>query len=504
MRRFSQSAGMAGASSLDRSYKRAVEILHARRRPGRPSAASVSDASQHHEPTPNQGTPDLRGTPSLVGMKDWLNRIGHSTADIDNLNVVHVAGTKGKGSTCAFVESFLRTFGKRTGFPKKTGLYTSPHLTYPEERIRINFQPIGRDLFAKYFFEVWEKIGPDDKREAPANIPRYLQLFALVSFHAFIREGVEAAVIETHHGGEYDATNFIEHPVATVVTTLGMDHVKQLGPTIKNIAWHKAGIFKPGALAISPPQDPSAAEVLRTRAAEKGVELLFAESDPSLPANAPQLNPEVQRINGSVALAAARHFIETKAPRDSLPLSSADIVEAVNQFSWPGRFQLVVDERMRWYLDGAHNEISINKAAQWFMDGSNNQRTSPSVKRSLIFSQISEQRDSTVVLEQLATILKSVRIDDAIFTLYSPDHDYDAGTGSKPRKSDSQEIFGNIWKNIHSNCKVHYEKDVRSAMDLAKRIGAEADQVHTLVTGSQHLVGGALHYLHLAPPPRPG
>ena len=74
------------------------------------------------------------------------------------LNIVHVAGTKGKGSTCAFAESFLRAHGRRMGFPRRTGLYTSPHLTDPRERIRLDFEPLPRDLFAKYFFEVYDTL----------------------------------------------------------------------------------------------------------------------------------------------------------------------------------------------------------------------------------------------------------------------------------------------------------------------------------------------------------
>ncbi len=293
------------------------------------------------------------------------------TADIDNLNIVHVAGTKGKGSTCAFIESFLRAFGARTGFPRKTGLYTSPHLIYPEERIRINFQPISRDLFTKYFFEVWDALSKGDGSSQAS--PRYLQLIALVSFHAFISEGVEAAVFETHHGGEYDATNVIEHPIVTVVTTLGMDHVKQLGPTIENIAWHKAGIFKSGSRAISSPQKPSAADVLRQRASEKGISVQFVDKDPSLPADVVQLKPDVQRTNCSVALAAARSFLDKKYANETVSLSSLDIHRGIDQFSWPGRFQLLREGSNNWYLDGAHNEMSVTKAAEWFIDSSQGQ-----------------------------------------------------------------------------------------------------------------------------------
>ena len=92
--------------------------------------------------------------------------------------------------------------------------------------IRVNFKTLPRCDFAKYFFEVWDVL-----HDAP---PRYLQLFAILAIHIFIREGVGAAVIETHHGGEYDATNVIEGPIATVITPIGMDHAKQLGPTIKS------------------------------------------------------------------------------------------------------------------------------------------------------------------------------------------------------------------------------------------------------------------------------
>ena len=220
---------------------------------------------------------------------------------------------------------------------------------------------------------MWDALSKDLER-----LPRYLQLFALVSFHAFIKEGVHVAIYETHHGGEYDATNVIEHPVATVITALGMDHVQQLGPTIENIAWHKSGIFKHGAHALSSPQDASAAEVLRCRAAEKGVRFQFVENDPDLPADAPQLKPDVQRMNCSVAIAAVRYFLEDKATKDTskdIPQpSSWDVLQGISQFSWPGRFQTIVEGGFSWFLDSAHNEMSVSKAAEWFIESSQGER----------------------------------------------------------------------------------------------------------------------------------
>lgn len=288
-------------------------------------------------------------------------------ADINGLNVIHVAGTKGKGSTCAFVESFLRVHGKRTGFPKKTGLYTSPHLIYPEERIRINFEPLSKDLFAKYFFEVCDGLSQRYSDDSEST-PRYLQLFALLSFHAFIRERVDVAIYETHHGGEYDVTNVIQEPVVTAITPVDEDHINQLGPSIENIAWHKAGVFKAGAPAFSALQQSSVVKVLQNRADKKGVALKFVNLDSDLPENAPQLKPEVLRTNCSLARAVSDAFLERKASEKPSCLTSQDIFLGVEGFSWRGRFQIIRDGDRIWFLDGAHNKLSVKIAARWFVE----------------------------------------------------------------------------------------------------------------------------------------
>ncbi|RQM07492.1 hypothetical protein DH86_00003006, partial [Scytalidium sp. 3C] len=190
----------------------------------------------------------------------------------------------------------------------------------------------------------------------------------------------------------------------------------QLGPSLENIAWHKAGIFKQGAQAYSSPQVPEAAEVLRKRASEKGVTLQFTDHDPALPDNVPQLEPGVQRINGSLALAAARSFLEQKASDN---MNSCDIEHGVSQFSWPGRFQLVVRDNFQWFLDSAHNEMSVDKAAEWFIQTSAQQSIPTPVVRLLIFSQITNERDDVAVFKQLATSLQGSEIRYVIFTTYN-------------------------------------------------------------------------------------
>lgn len=189
----------------------------------------------------------------------------------------------------------------------------------------------------------------------------------LVSTHAYIREGVDVAIYETHSGGEFDSTNVFQKPVVTGITTVGMDHVEQLGPSIENIAWHKAGIFKFGSPAFSTVQEPVVAAVIQRRAAEKEVELKFIHVDPALPANAQALKPMVQRINCSLALALVGAFLKEKAPNEDGFLTSHDVVQGIEQFSWLGRFHQIYEGNHQWFLDGAHNELSVQVAARWFV-----------------------------------------------------------------------------------------------------------------------------------------
>ncbi|KFY82933.1 hypothetical protein V500_10248, partial [Pseudogymnoascus sp. VKM F-4518 (FW-2643)] len=265
--------GVVGRRGMGGSYEDAIALLDTRRRIRRPSGALATAAARDAglRPEFKVGGAVLKGKPGVVGMSGWMEELGHSPADVAALNIIHVAGTKGKGSTCAYIEALLLAHGADTGWPQRVGMYTSPHLLVPQERVRISGTAIDERGFARYFFEVWERLfsGPAAAASEKGERPRYLQLCVLVALHAFIREGVGAVVLETHHGGEFDATNFVAAPVVTVVTPLGRDHVKQLGPGMGEIAWHKAGIFKAGAVAIAAAQEEGLEEVLRARAGER-------------------------------------------------------------------------------------------------------------------------------------------------------------------------------------------------------------------------------------------
>ncbi|KAI4282731.1 MAG: hypothetical protein L6R38_002735 [Xanthoria sp. 2 TBL-2021] len=504
---------------MEEFYSSAIALLNSRRRKARPGLVGPPGGSNilglDSMPSLN-GTPSLKGTPSLMGVREWLQELGHSDDDVDRLNVIHVSGTKGKGSTCAFINSFLKAHGERTGFPRKIGLYTSPHLKFVQERIQIDSRPISEILFAKYVFEVWHglsgKISPG---------PRYLQLLLLISVHAFIREGVDVAIYETHNGGEYDATNVIQKPVVTGVTTIGMDHVEQLGPLIENIAWHKAGIFKHGSPAFSTFQEPAAATVLQQRANEKNVALQFIGVNPTLPHNALALKPEVQRTNCSLAIALASTFLKVKAPQDYCILASQDILQGIEQFSWPGRFHHIVDGNHQWFLDGAHNELSIQKAAQWFvettlerqgylvMSDPNNveleadvSSTSPPCTRVLIFSHISE-RDGAALLKGVAETLHrgGLQIQHVILSTYEERQDGAVSmdpcskTPEQPFSLDLQKDYIEAYRSIDPDARISIEPTIEGALNLAREIGSRDNGMQTLVTGSLYLIGGALRLL---------
>lgn len=414
---------------------------------------------------------------------------------VNGLNIIHVAGTKGKGSTCAFTESFLRAHGTRTGYPRKTGLYTSPHLLVPEERIRINGQPLQRSSFAKYLFEVYDKLPqlshPFDPHAGTVEQgPRTLQLFALLAFHVFVREGVDVAIIETHHGGEYDATNVVEKPVVTAITTLGMDHVEQLGPNIENIAWHKAGIFKPGAVALSAVQGDGPSQVLRDRAEAKDCDLRIVAEDARLPTDAMQLKVDVQEQNAALAAAAAEEFIRREAPSTSL--TAEDIRIGVQQWSWPGRFEIISQDKITWCLDAAHNELSVVIAAKWFSQICRD--LDSSATRMLIFSHISENRNPGNLLRTLAQALRDngTRTDHVVFTTY----EY-TSVEKPPRPQSVDTSFHTAWKDIFPESQIHEGATISAALDRVTNLsrGAPGTKYQILITGSQHLVGPARHTL---------
>lgn len=254
------------------------------------------------------------------------------------------------------------------------------------ERIRLDGAPISEELFARYFFEVFDllstptpttaaAVNPSDAQ--PGSKPIYARYLNLLAFHIFHRERVDAAIVETGVGGAYDATNIVAQPLATGISTLGIDHVFVLGARIEEIAWHKAGIMKAGCRAFAVEQSgfPAAMEVLKARAGEVGVEggLRVVGVDGRLAAGGVRLRPDAlfQKRNASLAIALAEAAVERIDPdgfrrsEEGLPVAFKEGIEKV---VWRGRCEVKEEGAVRWHIDGAHTTDSLKVAARWFTD----------------------------------------------------------------------------------------------------------------------------------------
>ncbi|KAH8591541.1 FolC protein [Bisporella sp. PMI_857] len=487
-------------------------------------------------------------------MRKYLSMIGYSSSDLDSLNVVHVAGTKGKGTTCAYVNSILAQYRKNYGFPKKVGLYTSPHLISVRERIRINTTPISPELFAKYFFEVHDlleaKLAVAAENGSSEDMPIeprpvYFRFLTLMSYHVFLQEGINIAIYETGIGGEFDSTNIVEHPACTGITALGIDHTFALGTELTQIARHKAGIQKSGAPSFTVHQPEDAMKVLQNVAKERGV-ILHNVTDRLGRVEEVNIQPsfEFQRENANLAVSLAQTVLQksmnnefslANKPVEKLDLSSRkttlpkEFVDGLEQMVWRGRFETKKEKAITWYLDGAHTEDSMNFAAAWYTQRARRFKT-----RVLIFNQ-QGLRDPFKLLDILhkhvtghtaqlspnqQSLSGSARPHHVIFCP-------SASVGNKSSKNDfvnlsndSEEIanlsfqrrLAEKWASLEENQatgknltalpvpRVDVLPSIDDAIDFVRDIANTKEdkgeeQIGVFVTGSIHLVGRALDIL---------
>ena len=193
--------------------------------------------------------------PGLERMERLLAALGNPER---SLRFLHVAGTNGKGSVCAFAESMLREGGY------STGLYTSPHLVRFAERIRIN----GQEVDALLLGEGIDRLKQATEGWPEEEMPTYFELVTALAFDLFARANLDVIVLETGLGGRLDATNTAPK-LACAITPIGLDHMEWLGPTLGAIAREKAGILRPGIPAVTASQEPEALAALRGRFREK-------------------------------------------------------------------------------------------------------------------------------------------------------------------------------------------------------------------------------------------
>jgi dihydrofolate synthase / folylpolyglutamate synthase len=306
---------------------------------------------------------------SLDRMRRLLGRMG---APEQSLCSVHVAGTKGKGSTAAMIHALAMQCGL------KAGLYTSPHLMDIRERIRVGREDISpEDL--RQLVRAWRQ--PIERMKAEDDAPTFFEIFTALALRHFVDVKVDLAVIEVGLGGRLDATNVLV-PDAAVITAISLDHTAQLGETLEAIAAEKAGIIKQRVPLVSQPQPPEVMDVIEAACRRHGAPLIRVGRDVTYqwePAcQGDQLGGRVsvqlqgasyenlfiplmgehQAVNACSAIAAARRALPLTGK-----LTPKIVQAALAGVRWPGRMEYVLD-RPDVLLDGAHNRASVERLAE--------------------------------------------------------------------------------------------------------------------------------------------
>jgi dihydrofolate synthase/folylpolyglutamate synthase len=432
----------------------------------------------------NALAPELFTQPGRPRRKFSVAEIGALLAALGNPHhrfpSVLIAGTNGKGSTAATLASILQASGLRTG------LYTSPHLERPNERIRINGpvgvnqeganQEISDSDFARRYFTVHDTAGRLVESGQLAQFPSFFETLTAMAFLHFAEAPVDIAVLEVGMGGRLDATNIVD-PLLSVITDISLDHTEWLGPTISAIAREKAGILRRAGTLITLPQHSEANQAIGEVAAELNVRGISAtaymppaNASPDTPYTVDVLAATIQvdsplhgahqHRNIALAIAAAAELAQCHG----LPVTPQSIASGIHATQWPGRLEQIRIGRAVWVLDVAHNPAgawALRAGLRPIFDAA------PAHPRTLVFACL---RDKP--LPELAQILFPL-FDRIVF---APIH--------SPRAAGMEPLLAAA----HSTgTPAQAAESVAAALELARPCGEGL----VVVSGSVYLVGDA-------------
>ncbi len=401
----------------------------------------------------------------LRSFRDFLSIIGSPHEKLKS--PVLIAGTKGKGSTAAFIASCLQTAGYCTG------LLTSPHLVSPRERIRVNGIPISRREFARLV----TLIRPCIKEEKQPFRTVFEVLTAMAFIH-FIHKNTDAAVLEVGMGGRLDATNVV-NPVLSVITSISLDHTQILGTTLKEIATEKAGIIRPSGVAVSAPQPKEVRKVLSEVCAVRKSELFFSGQKSEVISRSLRkqefiydgtrfsipLLGEHQVENAMLAIDAIRIL-----NGHGLRVESSQLKLGLGKTKWPGRMQVLRFSPLL-VIDGAHNDesaLALRDAVRNYLN----------FDKLVLILGISRNKDMRSIIQPLSDLADLV-----VFT-----------RANLPRAQSPDELL----RIYDGQAPAVVEPDIERSLQRAFSVVGRKDLI--LVTGSIYLIGEILalprKYLH--------
>ncbi len=310
-----------------------------------------------------------------LGLENIRRLIAETHVDLGGARVIHVAGTNGKGSVCAMIDSICRAQKCRTG------LFVSPHLVTFRERIRIDGKMISENEVAAALTNIRKLVADWEPH------PTFFEIATALALKHFTEAKIDIVILETGLGGRLDATNVVQSNVA-VITPTALDHEEWLGDSLEKIANEKAGIIKAQTPVVSGPQLPEADKVIRGRATECEAPLQFVEQ---VYAKSPiALRGEHQKLNAAIAIAAIRAA--------NVEIDEAAVTRGLAAVEWPGRFQCW-DKRT--VIDGAHNPAAARILTQTWREIFGDERAT------MILAILSD-KDLHGICEALAPIANSV------------------------------------------------------------------------------------------------
>ncbi|PSB00666.1 bifunctional folylpolyglutamate synthase/dihydrofolate synthase [Merismopedia glauca] len=399
------------------------------------------------------------------GVHLGLERIEKLLAALDNphrsVPIIHVAGTNGKGSVCAYLSSILTAAGYLVG------RYTSPHLVDWTERICLNGQPIDADVLRDLLLEVTSQI--DHNSESPTQF----EVITAAAFWYFAQQEVDVAIIEVGLGGRLDATNVCDRPLATIITSISREHWQQLGSTLAQIATEKAGILKPGCPAIIGSLPPEAAKVVEERIKQLDCPAIWTKPATYVDSKANPPYAESQGIKyplpllGEIQLSNSALAIATclVLRQQGWEISDRAIAQGMSETRWLGRLQWTNWQNHQLLIDGAHN-VAAAQALHQYVD-------TLAVPVNWVMGMLST-KDHTGIFEAL------LKEGDRLYLVPVPDH-------SSANPADLAILAQKICPRLRL-CQTF--PDLKSALHASTSIAKEGEV--TVLCGSLYLLG---HFL---------